>query len=116
MALSQFEIIVGGLTSIPLVAGLFFLVEKTYGSNFYSPQKTKPTPAKNSTVKKLSDPENPTSKKDKVKVKATDEKVKTVNSASKSKKELLVSKPLSSIEVDRDLPSTDSSVKNNSDT
>ena len=32
MALSEFEIIVGGLTSIPVVAGIFFLVEKTYGS------------------------------------------------------------------------------------
>ena len=35
MALSEFEIIVGGLTSIPVVAGIFFLVEKTYGSKIY---------------------------------------------------------------------------------
>ena len=35
MALSEFEIIVGGLTSIPVVAGIFFLVEKTYGSRIY---------------------------------------------------------------------------------
>ena len=32
MALSEFEIIVGGLTSIPVVAGIFLLIEKTYGS------------------------------------------------------------------------------------
>ena len=35
MALSEFEIIVGGLPSIPVVAGIFFLVEKTYGSRIY---------------------------------------------------------------------------------
>ena len=32
MALSEFEIVVGGLTSIPVVAGIFLLIEKTYGS------------------------------------------------------------------------------------
>ena len=31
MALSEFEIIVGGLTSIQVVAGIFLLIEKTYG-------------------------------------------------------------------------------------
>ena len=35
MALSEFEVIVGGLTSIPVLAGIFFLIEKTYASKNY---------------------------------------------------------------------------------
>ncbi len=35
MALSEFEVIVGGLTSVPVVVLIFFLIEKTYGSKIY---------------------------------------------------------------------------------
>ena len=45
MALSEFEIIVGGLTSIPVVAGVFFLIEKTYGSRNYLRKPVKSSPA-----------------------------------------------------------------------
>ena len=43
MALSEFEVIVGGLTSIPVIAGIFFLIEKTYGSRNYLTKPGKPT-------------------------------------------------------------------------
>ena len=45
MALSEFEVIVGGLTSIPVLAGVFFLVEKTYGSRNYLRKPVKSSPA-----------------------------------------------------------------------
>ena len=45
MALSEFEIIVGGLASIPVVAGVFFLIEKTYGSRNYLRKPVKSSPA-----------------------------------------------------------------------
>ena len=35
MALSEFEVIVGGLASIPVLAAIFLLIEKTYGSRNY---------------------------------------------------------------------------------
>ena len=52
MALSEFEIIVGGLTSIPVVAGIFFLIEKTYGSRNYLRKPVKASPAPKSTAPK----------------------------------------------------------------
>ena len=52
MALSEFEIIVGGLTSIPVVAGIFFLIEKTYGSRNYLRKPVKATPAPKSKAPK----------------------------------------------------------------
>ena len=52
MALSEFEIIVGGLTSIPVVAGIFFLIEKTYGSKNYLRKPVKASPAPKSTAPK----------------------------------------------------------------
>ena len=45
MALSEFEVIVGGLTSIPVLAGIFFLIEKTYGSKNYLRKPVKASPA-----------------------------------------------------------------------
>ena len=52
MALSEFEIIVGGLTSIPVVAGIFFLIEKTYGSRNYLRKPVKASPAPKSKAPK----------------------------------------------------------------
>ena len=52
MALSEFEIIVGGLTSIPVVAGIFFLIEKTYGSRNYLRKPVKASPAPKATAPK----------------------------------------------------------------
>jgi hypothetical protein len=52
MALSEFEIIVGGLTSIPVVAGIFFLIEKTYGSRNYLRKPVKASPASKATAPK----------------------------------------------------------------
>ena len=52
MALSEFEIIVGGLTSIPVVACIFFLIEKTYGSRNYLRKPVKASPATKSTTPK----------------------------------------------------------------
>ena len=52
MALSEFEIIVGGLTSVPVVAGIFFLIEKTYGSRNYLRKPVKASPAPKSTAPK----------------------------------------------------------------
>ena len=51
MALSEFEIIVGGLTSIPVVAGVFFLIEKTYGSRNYLRKPVKSPAPKASAAK-----------------------------------------------------------------
>ena len=62
MALSEFEIVVGGLSSIPVVAGIFFLIEKTYGSKNYlikpgkasatsKPVASKPAPSKSASSK-----------------------------------------------------------------
>ena len=42
MALSEFEIAIGGLTSIPVVGGLFFLGYKSFGERFLDTSKLKP--------------------------------------------------------------------------
>ena len=42
MALSEFEIAIGGLTSIPVVGGLFFLGYKSFGESFLDTSKLKP--------------------------------------------------------------------------
>ena len=52
MALSEFEIIVGGLTSIPVVAGVFFLIEKTYGSRNYLRKPVKSSPVSKAAASK----------------------------------------------------------------
>ena len=52
MALSEFEIIVGGLTSIPVLASVFFVVEKIYGSKNYQRKPVNASPAPKSTAPK----------------------------------------------------------------
>ena len=42
MALSEFEIAIGGLTSIPMVGGLFFLGYKSFGESSLDTSKLKP--------------------------------------------------------------------------
>ena len=42
MALSEFEIAIGGMTSIPVVGGLIFLVYKSLGENSLDASKLKP--------------------------------------------------------------------------
>ena len=42
MALSEFEIAIGGLTSIPVVGGLFFLGYKSFGESSLDTSKLKP--------------------------------------------------------------------------
>mgnify|MGYP000303379008 CR=1 FL=1 len=42
MALSEFEIAMGGLTSIPLVGGLIFLGYKSFGESSLDTSKLKP--------------------------------------------------------------------------
>ena len=41
MALSEFEIAIGGITSIPVVSGLAFLVYKSFGDNSLDTSKLK---------------------------------------------------------------------------
>ena len=53
MALSEFEVIVGGLTSIPVLAGIFLVIEKTYGSKNYVRKPVKASPASKSTASKV---------------------------------------------------------------
>ena len=50
MALSEFEIAIGGITSIPVVGGLIFLGYKSFGEKFLDTSKLKPK--KNPVVKK----------------------------------------------------------------
>ena len=42
MALSEFEIVIGGLTSIPVVGGLIFLGYKSFGEGSLDTSKLKP--------------------------------------------------------------------------
>ena len=42
MALSEFEIVIGGLTSIPVVGGLIFLGYKSFGEGSLDASKLKP--------------------------------------------------------------------------
>jgi hypothetical protein len=42
MALSEFEIVIGGLTSIPVVGGLIFLGYKSLGEGSLDTSKLKP--------------------------------------------------------------------------
>ena len=97
MALSEFEVIVGGLTSIPVLAGIFFLIEKTYASKNYlrkpvkvsaaSKQKdgaaVQPTAAKKATAKpktsvSVEKSSAPTTISTSVKVEALEPKVVTL--------------------------------------
>ena len=94
MALSEFEVIVGGLTSIPVIAGIFFLIEKTYGSRNYLTKPGKPTssPKAATAVKK----ELPTAKaSDSVK---TGKAAVKSSSSSKTKSD----QPKASVSVEKD--------------
>ncbi len=62
MALSEFEVIVGGLTSIPVLAGIFFLIEKTYGSKNYLRKPVKASPASKAAAPKAATSKAATSK------------------------------------------------------
>ena len=42
MALSEFEIAIGGLTSIPVFGGIIFLGYKSFGENYLDTSKLKP--------------------------------------------------------------------------
>ena len=61
MALSEFEIAIGGLTSIPVVGGLIFLGYKSLGEGFLDTSKLKPK-KKIAVTKETPAPDKKTSK------------------------------------------------------
>ena len=46
MPLTEFEIAVGGLSSIPVLAGLGFIIEKRFGASLEPSKKTPPSSPK----------------------------------------------------------------------
>ena len=68
MALSGFEIAIGGITSIPVVGGLIFLGYKSFGESSLDASKLKPK--QKTTVKK----ETPAPDKKEIKVKTQQKK------------------------------------------
>ena len=61
MALSEFEIVIGGLTSIPVVGGLIFLGYKSFGEGSLDTSKLKPK-NKTAVTKETPAPDKKTSK------------------------------------------------------
>ena len=70
MALSGFEIAMGGITSIPVVGGLIFLGYKSFGESSLDASKLKPK--QKTTVKK----ETPTPDKKEIKEKSQNHEIK----------------------------------------
>ena len=92
MALSEFEVIVGGLTSIPVIGGIFFLIEKTYGSRNYLTKPGKPT----------SSPKAATAVKKELPTANASDSVKTGKAAVKSSPSKTKSDPKTSVSVEKD--------------
>ena len=68
MALSGFEVAIGGITSIPVISGLIFLGYKSFGENSLDASKLKPK--KKSAAKKetsISEKKSPASKSETLK-------------------------------------------------
>ena len=68
MALSGFEVAIGGITSIPVISGLIFLGYKSFGENSLDASKLKPK--KKSAAKKetsISEKKSPISKSEALK-------------------------------------------------
>ena len=61
MALSEFEVAIGGLTSIPVVGGLIFLGYKSIGEGSLDTSKLKPK-KKTAVTKEMPTPDKKTSK------------------------------------------------------
>ena len=70
MALSGFEIAMGGITSIPVVGGIIFLGYKSFGENSLDTSKLKPK--QKTTVKK----ETPAPDKKEIKEKSQNQEIK----------------------------------------
>ena len=80
MALSGFEIAIGGITSIPVVGGLIFLGYKSFGESSLDASKLKPK--QKTTVKK----ETPAPDKKEIKEKSQNQEIKEKPTTTTAKK------------------------------